>query len=274
MNAALVAFGANLGDGARTFRAVHDRLARLEGVASVRTSGLYATAPAGGPAGQSTYINGAFEISGNLSPLALFDHLEELQGSLGRKANVPWGPREIDLDLVWHGGPPVVDPRVVIPHVRMHQRWFVLRPLLDLRPGAQHPILKKSLTELFDAVEHPTGFMVMANPPLVDQVLTLLRSRFARLPCDRWSPGNPIQFLSLGRYFIAASADLGRKVNNDWIIVCDEPRRSAEIDNERALTLPVADCRESTDELRLSRVVAFLDSLLPGSPLQSFAGDS
>ena len=77
-----------------------------------------------------------------LSPLALLDALLAIERDLGRTREddtIRWGPRTIDLDVLWIDGVSVDDPRLLVPHPRMHERAFALVPLLDVAPGARDP---------------------------------------------------------------------------------------------------------------------------------------
>lgn len=151
--AAHIAFGANLGNPEETFRQVLGRLSSTRGIKEVRSSPLYRTAPAGGPEGQDKYVNGVIEVRADLSSLELFDVLRSLETDMGRTRETTWGPRLIDLDLVLMGDEVMVTSTLIVPHPRMHRRWFVLRPLADLDPDAQHPLLQCTVSQLLELAE-------------------------------------------------------------------------------------------------------------------------
>lgn len=130
----VLGLGANLGDRLATMRDALRRLA--EHVAVVATSRVYETAPIGGPE-QGAFLNAAVAIDWNGEPLALLDVLHEIERELGRAREVRWGPRTIDLDILWiDGGTVVNDARLVVPHPQLAERAFAVRPLLDVAPSA------------------------------------------------------------------------------------------------------------------------------------------
>jgi 2-amino-4-hydroxy-6-hydroxymethyldihydropteridine diphosphokinase len=133
---AVVGIGANLGDRLATMRrAVQaiDAVARVEA-----RSRVYETAPVGGPE-QPSFLNAAILVSYELSPVELLDRLLAIEARLGRVRLERWGPRVIDLDLLWIDGVAIDEPRLVVPHPRLHERAFALRPLLDVAPDARDP---------------------------------------------------------------------------------------------------------------------------------------
>lgn len=141
MDDLIVGLGGNRGDVRRRFTRALDALRALPDVAAVRVSHLYATAPVGRIRSQPEFINGAvrlrFRRGAEPTPRELMGRLLDLERRLGRRreAEVPGGPRFIDLDwLVW--GARILDdagpPRVVLPHPRLGGRAFALAPLRDL----------------------------------------------------------------------------------------------------------------------------------------------
>jgi 3-oxoacyl-[acyl-carrier protein] reductase len=145
---AYIGLGSNLGDR----RAALDRaLAELRsraGVAVVRTSSVYETAPVGGPPGQGPYLNAVAELRTDLAPADLLRTLLDVETGLGRVRTEKDGPRTIDLDLLLYGDAVSDDPGLTLPHPRMHQRLFVLQPLAEIAPGAVHPVLRRTVADL------------------------------------------------------------------------------------------------------------------------------
>ncbi|MGI0118900.1 2-amino-4-hydroxy-6-hydroxymethyldihydropteridine diphosphokinase [Zooshikella sp. RANM57] len=94
-------------------------------------SGLYSTPPLG-PAGQQNYLNAVAKINTSLQPLALLDALQSIEQQQGRKRLVRWGPRTLDLDILLYGNQVINHERLVVPHVEMSNRGFVLLPLADI----------------------------------------------------------------------------------------------------------------------------------------------
>ncbi|GAA4340020.1 2-amino-4-hydroxy-6-hydroxymethyldihydropteridine diphosphokinase [Pigmentiphaga soli] len=129
---AWIGLGANLGEPAQTLRRALDELGAHPAVEDCRVSGFYRTRPvdAGGP----DYVNAAARLSTRLAPLELLDLLQDIENRHGRSRPYRNAPRTLDLDLLRYDGLRCDGPRLTLPHPRMHQRAFVLRPLLDLDP--------------------------------------------------------------------------------------------------------------------------------------------
>jgi 2-amino-4-hydroxy-6-hydroxymethyldihydropteridine diphosphokinase len=83
---------------------------------------------------QPDYLNLVAEVETVLSPLELLHRLQVLEAAHGRVRDVRWGPRPLDLDIIWYGGLESPGPELILPHPRAHEREFVLRPLCDLAP--------------------------------------------------------------------------------------------------------------------------------------------
>ena len=133
---AVVGVGANLGDRLQTMRAAVSELAQVAQVE--RTSRVYATAPVGGPP-QPEYFNAAVLVAFDGTPHALLDALLAIEARHGRERAERWGPRTLDLDVLWIEGLVVDDPRLEVPHPRLQQRAFALAPLLEIVPDARDP---------------------------------------------------------------------------------------------------------------------------------------
>jgi len=136
---AFVALGANLGDARSTITDAFARLARLPQTRVVARSSLYRTAPvdASGP----DFINAVAELETGLPPRDLLAALHAIEHSHGRERPFRNAPRTLDLDLLLHGDEVVDDAGLTLPHPRLHERAFVLVPLLELAPALAHPAL-------------------------------------------------------------------------------------------------------------------------------------
>ncbi|MFL5927064.1 MAG: 2-amino-4-hydroxy-6-hydroxymethyldihydropteridine diphosphokinase [Gaiellaceae bacterium] len=133
MTLAYVGLGSNLGDREALIR----RAAELIG--SRRLSPLLETEP-WGYTDQPTFLNAVAEIDTALTPRRLLVHLLDVERRLGRERTGPrWGPRTIDLDLLLYGDQTVDEPDLVIPHPRLKEREFALRPLAELVPALKIP---------------------------------------------------------------------------------------------------------------------------------------
>ena len=139
MTRAYIGLGANLGDRERTLRAAVDVLAGEEGVEVVAVSTLRETEPVG-VGEQPPYLNGVAALDTTLGARELLDRLLAVEQRFGR-VRVPGehGPRTLDLDLLLYGEEVIDEPELRVPHPRLHERRFVLEPLLELAPGLVVP---------------------------------------------------------------------------------------------------------------------------------------
>jgi 2-amino-4-hydroxy-6-hydroxymethyldihydropteridine diphosphokinase len=129
---AFVALGANLGDAVGAIQEATQALAHMPGIGQVRASRLYRSAPvdASGP----DFINAVAELQTTLTAPDLLDALQGIETAAGRLRPYRHAPRTLDLDLLLYGSASVSSPRLTVPHPRMMQRAFVLRPLAELAP--------------------------------------------------------------------------------------------------------------------------------------------
>ena len=131
MTLAYVALGANLGNPERTVKAAISALHDLPGSKLLAASSLYRTAPVG-LRNQPDFVNAVVSIETQLDPMGLLDALFKVETAFGRRRGIPNGPRTLDLDLLLHGASILQSGSLVLPHPRMHQRAFVLVPLVEL----------------------------------------------------------------------------------------------------------------------------------------------
>ncbi len=123
-------------------------------------SALYETAPVG-PA-QPDYLNAALRLRASLEPLALLELQLRIERGLGRERLQRWGPRTLDLDLLFIVGRTVDRPDLLVPHRELTQRAFALLPLLDVMPGASDPLSGQRYSELASALDR-TGVRELPN---------------------------------------------------------------------------------------------------------------
>ncbi len=125
--------GSNLGDREASLRQAIDELALLPHTSLAGSSRVYVSAPVGGP-DQADYLNQVVEIRTGLSASELLRATGSIEKALGRKRLERWGPRVIDLDILWYHGLPISEEGLIVPHPRMEERRFVLEPLCELAP--------------------------------------------------------------------------------------------------------------------------------------------
>ncbi len=125
-----------------------------EDVKLVRTSALYETEP-WGVKNQNWFLNLAAEIKTSLSASELLEKMQFIEKTLGRDRTkeIRWGERPIDIDIIFYGQEIVNLPNLTVPHINMHNRAFVLVPLLELIPDFKHPVLNKTISEIYDSLE-------------------------------------------------------------------------------------------------------------------------
>ena len=136
--AAYVAIGSNLNTPAERVREAFARLIALPEVSSLQQSRLYLSAPMG-PQDQPPYVNAAAGFVTRLSARALLEQLLGIEQAMGRDRKLRWGPRIIDLDLLWMVDAVVDEPGLTVPHPGVSMRNFVLYPLIDIAPALNIP---------------------------------------------------------------------------------------------------------------------------------------
>jgi 2-amino-4-hydroxy-6-hydroxymethyldihydropteridine diphosphokinase len=130
---AYIGLGANLGDPRAAVAQAIAAIATLPGVLLTRQSSHYGSAPV--DAGGDDYVNAVVEVQTTLSPRALLAQLQSIENAAGRARPYRNAPRTLDLDILLYGRLELNDAHLVIPHPRMGQRAFVLRPLAEIAPA-------------------------------------------------------------------------------------------------------------------------------------------
>jgi len=146
--AVFLGLGSNLGDRRAQLETAVDRLEE-RGVAVAARSALYLTEPVGGPP-QGWFLNQVIGAAATLPPEALLDVCLGIERELGRRRTVSEGPRTLDLDLLLYGSEVRRTVELTLPHPRMHERRFVLVPLVQIAPGAVHPVLGLTAAEMLE----------------------------------------------------------------------------------------------------------------------------
>jgi 2-amino-4-hydroxy-6-hydroxymethyldihydropteridine diphosphokinase len=128
---AFLGLGSNLGDRVHYLREAVDTLRAVDLRA---VSPVYETEPVGGPGGQDAYLNLVAELETARTPHDLLGLCHRLEAAAGRVRDERWGPRTLDVDVLWIDGVTIDEPDLQVPHPRMWERRFVLAPLHDLAP--------------------------------------------------------------------------------------------------------------------------------------------
>ena len=135
---AFIGLGANLGDPAKQLRGALAALDAIPGTRLARASSLWRTAPVG-YAAQPDFVNAVAGVETTLAPRALLDALLAIEGRFGRERSFADAPRTLDLDLLLYGDRVLSEQGLEVPHPRMHERAFVLAPLLEIAPDIEIP---------------------------------------------------------------------------------------------------------------------------------------
>ena len=145
-----IGIGSNLGNREENcLKAI--RFLSQNGIHVRKRSSMYETEP-WGVKEQPGFINMTIEGETGLRPAELLEVLKKIEDEIGRTETYRWGPRVIDLDVLLYDNLVMHTPELTIPHPRMHEREFVLRPLAEIAPDKIHPVLKKTMRELLSGL--------------------------------------------------------------------------------------------------------------------------
>ncbi|OGB90127.1 2-amino-4-hydroxy-6-hydroxymethyldihydropteridine diphosphokinase [candidate division WOR-1 bacterium RIFCSPHIGHO2_01_FULL_53_15] len=141
--------GSNVGDREEYIEQVIFLLEKNPNIQVTKRSSNYETEAEGG-ADQPAFMNAAVAIITKLPPEKLLEVCQEIETALGRDRETEWGPRTMDIDILLFDDQIVSDDKLQVPHPLMHERMFVLKPLKEIAPHAIHPVLEKSIEDLFE----------------------------------------------------------------------------------------------------------------------------
>ncbi len=152
---AYISVGSNLGNKLENCRNGIANLTRLSGIRLVDQSRIYRTEPVD-YLDQDWFINYVVKIETDIEPSELFRRIKSIERAAGRKQNaIRFGPRVLDLDILLFDDLVRDEPVLTIPHPRMHERRFVLKPICDIDPEINHPVLGRSMQALLDDLNDP-----------------------------------------------------------------------------------------------------------------------
>ncbi len=143
--------GSNVGDRAANLKVAADLITKNVGKIA-KKSHLYETQPWGNT-DQESFLNQVLMINTTLDPRDLLEKISKIERELGRERREKWGPRPLDIDILFYGKRVIRDKGLEIPHPELHKRAFVLVPLMEIAPELEHPILKKQVDELYMACD-------------------------------------------------------------------------------------------------------------------------
>ncbi len=145
-----LALGSNLGD--RLANLQHAAASLPPQVTVLRASSVYETEP-WGYRDQPAFLNQVLEVRTDLAPNALLWHLKRIEQKLGRRPTFRYGPRLVDLDILFYGDQVIDLPGLAVPHPRLAERAFVLVPLAELAPALRHPITGLTIQEMLAEID-------------------------------------------------------------------------------------------------------------------------
>jgi dihydroneopterin aldolase/2-amino-4-hydroxy-6-hydroxymethyldihydropteridine diphosphokinase len=144
---AYLAVGSNMGDSREIIETAVKKIKDHRLVRNVKASELIVTKPYG-PVEQDDFLNGCMKIETLLGPEELLIFLHSIEAEADRKREIHWGPRTLDLDIIFYDKLIYESDDLIIPHVDMQNREFVLKPLFELCPNYRHPLLGRTVEEL------------------------------------------------------------------------------------------------------------------------------
>ena len=145
-NKVYIAAGSNLGDKEETLKEAIDKIDKRKDCVVTKVSNFYTTDPVGYE-DQDQFVNCVFEINTLQTPSELMDTLLEVEKDFKRERIIRWGPRTLDLDIIFYNDIISYDEHILIPHPRAHERQFVMNPMCDINPYYVYPIYRKRVMD-------------------------------------------------------------------------------------------------------------------------------
>lgn len=149
---AVIALGSNIGDSRKYIENAVEQFENSEYVKNIKVSELIVTKPYGYTE-QDDFLNGAMICKTVLSPQSLLDFMHTIENSADRRREIHWGPRTLDLDLIFYDNAVIDTPDLTVPHIDMQNRAFVLEPLNSIAPYYRHPVLNLTVAQLLEKLK-------------------------------------------------------------------------------------------------------------------------
>ena len=146
-NKVYIAAGSNLGDKEETLKEAIYIIDKRKDCVVTKVSNFYTTDPVGYE-DQDQFVNCVFEINTLQTPSELMDTLLEVEKDFKRERIIRWGPRTLDLDIIFYNDIISYDEHILIPHPRAHERQYVMKPMCDINPYYVHPIYRKRVMDI------------------------------------------------------------------------------------------------------------------------------
>jgi 2-amino-4-hydroxy-6-hydroxymethyldihydropteridine diphosphokinase len=143
--------GSNIGDSAAYLHEASENIASRVG-SIVNQSGIYKTEPWGNK-NQQDFLNQVLEVQTSLGPEEVLQQILTIELEMGRNRIEKWGPRVIDIDLLFYGNLVMQTQRLTIPHPLLHERRFTLMPLAEIAPEFMHPVLNRTMKKLLEVCQ-------------------------------------------------------------------------------------------------------------------------
>ena len=146
-NKVYIAAGSNLGDKEETLKEAIDKIDKRKDCVVTKVYNFYTTDPVGYE-DQDQFVNCVFEINTLQTPSELMNTLLEVEKDFKRERIIRWGPRTLDLDIIFYNDIISYDEHILIPHPRAHERQFVMKPMCDINPYFVHPVYRKRVMDI------------------------------------------------------------------------------------------------------------------------------